>query len=1138
MTTPNHQHMETGLPFGGLNQLPDARMIRDNELAQMDNAILRDGRVAPRPGYKPATTAGSRLVFSRRVVVSGDSDVDFGVHNIVRGLAISATKIYFVISKAGGDEIWYCDHNGENLGDWGDDGAVVNYGLAIDTTDDNLYVVDTTNDKVRKYDDLDLSGGGGWSDEETAFTSPIDLKWDGTYLYCSDGADDTIERWTPGNARSTILTNSCVETAQFDVYGDYIYIADKSANKIVKCDKDTADQTTVTDVLTDCDINVGLCIDSTNEKIIYARDDKYIARCDLDGSNNEVMCYAGDVVGMAYNSTNKRVYWLDEDTNRVYSCRADDTYSEVVSTFTWRRGVLDVDPSSSEYSKDMVLGQVIDTNDETSDLVVWTPHNDETYLLACGYVAPTGDEPGMLVTNDRDSDPTIGASISSNSGRMSFTPTGTGINTGKGGVVICDGDEDSDSPYMFNYVLGNTKWTLVDSSGLAGSFTMTFNGETTATVANNASATTVMQALNGLASIDACHVTSSGGAAGANSYVIWVLGAWAGKDTPALTVTDSVVGTTNFAVTRTQTGGTETGSMFYLMPLGLPRPTTGENNVNVDVTTDEAGALAGVYNWCATWYSSLFDLESPPSAFFIDYRVSTTHDYMRVDNLDAGPPAGDTIRRRIDGYPSTLWFNSAATQDFPVVDKIRFYRRRWGGTGSGVHQPEAGISSPNGVGATYTWEFEDEFDAPMVKGTGAIDGTGAPYGDTVIAGADPYPYENEYPPLNAQFCAIVRDRAYYASMAPSDHNVWVSEQTKRGGIQNGEYGFGYVSNDAYYDVASYVADDAPFTSLFPFGELVMVGTPNGVMRLQPTENLFGAFSLVVEKLRGVSGVGSHWLMCEARRMPDAPGLMFWVSPEGHVFSFDGSSTRLVSQRVDTTSDELTRKYWHKYDYFDAGFNDSLYWGSLVYDPGRNMLIMYAPASDGTARNLFLSLDTDPSSGLAPGWGEGDIDGRGWLVIREWRSTGGLVSQGHPIVVFGSGGQMMALVDGWTDNGTSFTTTVKTKRFTLGAPTMWKRWSDVVFYLHRRSFSGSDAEVTIAAILDGITSQTTGTITLTTDATRAVDVPVAALDSVGEGRDLQVQITSVQDENDKDHPEIVSMSVGAHVTGRSRRGALK
>jgi len=125
MTTPNHQHMETGLPFGGLNQLPDARMIRDNELAQMDNAILRDGRVAPRPGYKPATTAGSRLVFSRRVVVSGDSDVDFGVHNIVRGLAISATKIYFVISKAGGDEIWYCDHNGENLGDWGDDGAVV-----------------------------------------------------------------------------------------------------------------------------------------------------------------------------------------------------------------------------------------------------------------------------------------------------------------------------------------------------------------------------------------------------------------------------------------------------------------------------------------------------------------------------------------------------------------------------------------------------------------------------------------------------------------------------------------------------------------------------------------------------------------------------------------------------------------------------------------------------------------------------------------------------------------------------------------------------------------------------------------------------------------------------------------------------
>lgn len=90
-----------------------------------------------------------------------------------------------------------------------------------------------------------------------------------------------------------------------------------------------------------------------------------------------------------------------------------------------------------------------------------------------------------------------------------------------------------------------------------GTFTLTFSGQTTSTIAWNATASAVQSALEALSNVDPGDVVCTGGPLPGTSVVVTFGGQYAGTDVPAMTVTGSFTGGTTpaAAITTTTAGG-------------------------------------------------------------------------------------------------------------------------------------------------------------------------------------------------------------------------------------------------------------------------------------------------------------------------------------------------------------------------------------------------------------------------------------------------------------------------------------------------------------------------------------------------------------------------------------------------------
>lgn len=105
-----------------------------------------------------------------------------------------------------------------------------------------------------------------------------------------------------------------------------------------------------------------------------------------------------------------------------------------------------------------------------------------------------------------------------------------------------------------------------------GTFTLTWNGQTTGAIAYNASAATVEAALIALSNIDAGEVDVTGGPGPDTAWVVEFLGDYQGTNVAAMTATSSLTGGSSpaIAVTTNQAGvagatdgrGTATGFLF------------------------------------------------------------------------------------------------------------------------------------------------------------------------------------------------------------------------------------------------------------------------------------------------------------------------------------------------------------------------------------------------------------------------------------------------------------------------------------------------------------------------------------------------------------------------------------------------
>lgn len=95
-----------------------------------------------------------------------------------------------------------------------------------------------------------------------------------------------------------------------------------------------------------------------------------------------------------------------------------------------------------------------------------------------------------------------------------------------------------------------------------GTFTLTFDGNTTAPIAYNASSAVVVAALIALPNIDAAEVTGTGGALPGSAVDITFAGQYAGVNVPVMTASAAGLtgGTPAIAVTTVTAGGTGAGS--------------------------------------------------------------------------------------------------------------------------------------------------------------------------------------------------------------------------------------------------------------------------------------------------------------------------------------------------------------------------------------------------------------------------------------------------------------------------------------------------------------------------------------------------------------------------------------------------
>jgi hypothetical protein len=140
-------------------------------------------------------------------------------------------------------------------------------------------------------------------------------------------------------------------------------------------------------------------------------------------------------------------------------------------------------------------------------------------------------------------------------------------------------------------VTNEAQTVTITGTPTGGSFTLTFNGETTATILYNANAATVQTALEGLASIEPGDVVVTGGPGPGTPYVVTFTGYYAGQNVTQMTAAHTFTGgtTPNVAVTTT-TPGADAVSDVAAIPAGAVL-----GNVYLDTTWAGLGTTQLLY---------------------------------------------------------------------------------------------------------------------------------------------------------------------------------------------------------------------------------------------------------------------------------------------------------------------------------------------------------------------------------------------------------------------------------------------------------------------------------------------------------------------------------------------------------------
>lgn len=1102
---PPNQPWEFTGPWGGISNLVSAKQIIPSDFASANNVTNIGGRIAPRPGYSTLTDAPLSVV---QIIVAGKSDTSTASGVIAMKIDQSNGRAYYTNETDA--HIWSRSVSSGSSTDEVDTGKTAGTLVDIDLDSTYLYFADQTTRKVWR---VTRSGWGSITDMTTITAGHVITGM------CIDATNNKI--WTIGYnglnltlhsapLNSTVTTATLVGTVgtssggaaarnsiKVDSTGTYLYFT--GDGQIYR--STTAAPGTVTTLYSATASGVdeinGLALDEANAYI-------YFVYNPIGGERGKLMRIttsgAGaitwlDPVGAGFPSkidrqtSTGRILVADGATDApeagIYLVSAPTDF-QIISSFWINRSVLDVDESASEYAKDIVLLQLISSSFSRQMYAAYFPTAGKKYVLEPGYISAGAatDIPNLWVSKDRTtaiSTSYAANSLSTTSGRATFAWTGAGINTGKGGLLIADGDDQR----VFNYVLGDTVQTVtITGSPTGGTFTLTYDGETTATIGYNAPASHVREGLEDLNAINGVVVTGSAG----GPYTVRFTGSLSGQNAETLTgdasgLTGGTDETVDIAVT--QVGGTDTDATLYLRPAGLPYPPS----LSVASVGVASGILTGYFEYYATYYSTTWDIESPPS-------VDNALALLTTESVDL------TITR-----PSTMYFEGDAGSTYaipngPLIDRWRLYRRRRGSYAGGT------TGGGDGVDADPTWYLI----ADIPLGSGAY-----PYGtltyrdntaDTGIDFSSPLPIDNAWPPQDAQWVEICNGRSVWASARSDDTNIWPSELQKAGGVANGEFGYEYVSDFKFFQPEFLAATDTPITGIKTYNGLLYIGTEKEVVAT--TLDGVDTVGPSIIRLRGVGGFASQWMIGETTSLPNQPGNLFWVSPNGWVYSFNGAQTQLLSRKIDATSRTFARQYWHATSYFPSAFTNNWYWCSALCDPIRNKFLFTAPVDGGANIIVDYCLDFDA-------WFKWSIPAYATVLGREWSGSTG---KGEPLVCFSdANGYLYKLKDGKADNGTAFEWTYSTAKLDFGMPLRRKLIHEAMMGFDVRSFGGSNPAVVVAANLNDNATVTGNSTTVST----ATNAQAGVAPKNTKVRHLQLSVTGTQS-SDLSHPELVGALV--------------
>ncbi len=1021
-------------PWGGVNELVSSRHIGQTELASAQNVVNRDGRITTRPGYALVQNAGLSFVIKQLL-----DTTSFGI--AVDGVG---GKAYYTTTST----VVETDLSLLNPGN------VVTGGVSITriALDVGSYLFYVDSNKIVRVD------WGTWANKTTLYTSSSGVPRGiavynaaGLVYFSEDSASGSVKSVPiAGGASVTLLTGVGSGISGMAVTPDGSTVMWCSTGVVSKSSTATPAAVTIATQGTDNLANVGYYL-TTNRVYFGNQSSDRILSVKLDGTGlltvASVNVFNNSTIGI--DATNGQLYYSTGtgSQSNMGKIDIDTTRYDIVSMFNINRNFKGI--ASTELSRDIRLIQLLSQSLNESELMAWMPTQDHLYRMNLGFQsASVPGQANRFVTNNRDAPvfASLGTGpLSTKSGRHHYEAVGSMFEDGRGGVVICDGNDgvvdSNDQPFLFNYTLGDTIWTVVVDA-MAGNFIMSFDGVDAAAISFDASEFTVNVNLVSFDAIDGVYVdrTVNGNV---RTWMIRIHGAWSGQNTPSLTAKNDSGGTPLFgngiqSVTRTQTGGTDTDAFLYCVPVGLPKPVAGSGSGGFTGDRQPNG-LTGIYSYAVTWYSSRWRMESPP---------------VEIGGTIGSTTLFDLVNQRVNitlntAVPQTIYFDDT-TVPFRHIDYYRVYRRKWGETHTN------GV--PDGVGATGKWEFIGEKYIPQLGGTLILGDNGL---DT---GVDEIPFSNGYPPRNAQFSASHQGRHFYGNAR--DRLVWWSEFTKNGLINKGQLGFAYVGIDSNFDPARAMATDAAVTAITSVGNSLLVGMSSTPIRVN-TSTIPSLGIPTLRAMEGVVGPASAWMIVPSdERGPDARQTAFWVASNGYVYEFDGARSQRLSGSLKQTALATVRRYTHDpEDWAAANLKDSWYWNSMIVDPIENrILYSYYPTVADVGQAIQVAAMNLDNGAWTPGW---TIPGKAWLIARD-------SGTGQPIILFSvSSGDLMKLLDGADDSGAIFACSYSTRNFSLGDGTHPKTIAEtgLIFEFERRSFGGAAPSLTLAAILDGVAAAT-------------------------------------------------------------------